>query len=391
MKTKKTLRAALASMAGICLALTGCSNTGSSNGEAATEDSGAPSAASTVDTDFDLEELIAAAKKEGPITIYDNASAVEDMAEAFTAKYGIEATGVKVNAAEAFEMVTREAQAGNVQGDVVAIQDVPALTNDLLPSGHVYSWIPGDLVDDIEPAQRDPLIMINDPNFWTYNTEVYDSCPVSNVWELTEEDWKGKVAMEDPEGANKMLDWFSQMSQFGETEMRDAYKEHFGKEFAGESATEEWVGKLAANSPILTDSNENVSAAVGAPGQSEPPVGLMASSKYRNIEEKGYHMGTCDNLKPWAGLAAPKAIVIASGTKNPNAAKLFVHFALTEEGIDPQISDGKYSSNTAITQPEDPSGAAAMRSKIFFFDNAGATEDWDSRVEWTDLWRVNNK
>ncbi|WP_311552935.1 ABC transporter substrate-binding protein [Propionimicrobium lymphophilum] len=388
MRTRNRLIGFAAGIAALAMTVTGCAG-GSPSGQASS--SGAASVKSEVDANFNLAELIAAAKKEGPITIYDNAAAVEKMAKAFTEKYGIKATGVKVDAAEAFEMVTRESQSGNVQGDVIAIQDVPALINNLIPNGHVYSWIPGDLVDDIEESQRDPLVLINDPNFFSYNTEVYDKCPVSNLWELTTDKWTHKIAMEDPAGSNKMLDWFSQMEQFGEDEMKAAYKEQFGQEFTGESATKEWVTKLAANAPILTNSNEDVSAAVGAPGQADPPIGLMASSKFRNVEEKGYKQGTCPELKPWAGLAAPKSIVIAKGTKNPNAAKLFVHFAMTEEGIAPQVKDGKYSSNTAITQPDDPSGSAELRDKIFFFDNAGADKDWKARQDWTDLWRTSVK
>lgn len=376
-----------ASFAALAMTVTGCAGGNPSPQGPASGDA----IKSQVDANFNLDELIAAAKKEGPITIYDNASAVEKMAKAFTEKYGIKATGVKVDAAEAFEMVTREAQSGNVQGDVIAIQDVPALTNNLLPNGHVYSWIPGDLVDDIEESQRDPLVLINDPNFFSYNTEVYTECPVKNIWELTTDKWANKIAMEDPAGSNKMLDWFSQMSQFGEDELKSAYKEQFNEEFSGESATKEWVKRLAGNSPILTNSNEDVSAAVGAPGQADPPIGLMASSKFRNVEEKGYHQATCDDMKPWAGLAAPKSIVIAKGSKNQNAAKLYVHFAMTEEGIAPQIKDGKYSSNTSIPQPKDPSNAAELRDDIFFFDNAGSTTDWRSRQDWTDLWRTSVK
>ncbi|VEI13500.1 ABC transporter substrate-binding protein [Trueperella bialowiezensis] len=372
--------------------LTACAGGGGSEDGGNTADGGGvDSVKSQVDEDFDLDALVEAAKAEGPITIYDNSSAVEDMAAAFTEKYGIQATGVKVDSAEVLEMVTREAESGNVQGDVIAIQDLPALANNLIPAGHVYSWIPGDLVDDIESTQRDPLIMINDPNFWSYNTEVYDTCPVDNVWAFTDEEWNGKISIEDPAGANKILDWFSEMDQFLQDDMKAAYKDHYGKDYEGENAVRDWVEGLAGNNPILTDSNEDISAAVGSPGQTEPPMGLMASSKFRNVEEKGYHQGVCEGIEPFVGIAAPKPIVIASNTKNPNAAKLFVHFAMTEEGIAPQIGDGKYSSNTAITQPEDPSNAAKHRENVFFFDNAGADTDWKTRQDWQDFWRLSAK
>lgn len=342
---------------------------------------------------FDLDELIEKAQDEGPITIYDNASAVEDIAENFSEKYGIDATGTKVDAAEAQEMVTREAQSGNVVGDVVTMQDLPALKNQLLPNDFVTSWIPEDARENIDPSMQDPLVMVSDSNLWTYNDEVYDTCPITNMWELTEPEWNGKVALEDPVGANKLLDWFSQMGQFDEEALAAVYEDHFGEalETEEDSASAEWVARLAANDPILTSSNEDVSEAVGAPGQSEPPVGLVSSSKFRNIEEKGYAHAVCDGLEPWEGIAQPKGVTIATGTESPHAAMLYVHYVMTEEGIEPQNSEGKISANTAIEQPDDPSKLAEHIDELYFFDNAGLDTDWNGRQDWQDQWRVANQ
>lgn len=342
---------------------------------------------------FDFDELIEKAQDEGPITIYDNASAVEGIAENFSEKYGIDATGTKVDAAEAQEMVTREAQSGNVVGDVVTMQDLPALKNQLLPNNFVTSWIPEDARENIDASMQDPLVMVSDSNLWTYNDEVYDTCPITNMWELTEPEWNGKVALEDPVGANKLLDWFSQMGQFDEEALAAAYEHHFGEalETEEDSASAEWVARLAANDPILTSSNEDVSEAVGALGQSEPPVGLVSSSKFRNIEEKGYAHAVCDGLEPWEGIAQPKGVTIATGTESPHAAMLYVHYVMTEEGIEPQNSEGKISANTAIEQPDDPSKLAEHIDELYFFDNAGLDTDWNGRQDWQDQWRVANQ
>lgn len=345
-------------------------------------------AASQVDDDFDLDALVEAAQAEGPITIYDNTSKVEDMAAAFEEKYGIDATGVKVDASEALEMVTREAESGNVQGDVIALPDVAALNAQLLPNDYVYSWIPGDLIGDIDESQQDPLVLINDPSLFAYNSEVYSQCPVDNMWELTGDEWTGKVTLEDPVGSNKQLDWFSQMEQFNEADVRAAYEDHFGEELDADSAVREWVSRMAANSPIVTNSHEDVSAAVGAPGQEDPPIGLMSSAKFRNVDEQGYVHSVCETMEPWVGYAAPKAIVIASESENENAAKLYVHFALTDEGIEPQINDGKISSNSTIEQPDDPADVPGNMDNIYFFTNDGLTVDWQSRQDWQDMWRT---
>ncbi|MHC6177973.1 ABC transporter substrate-binding protein [Glutamicibacter sp. X7] len=380
--------ATLATLAIGALLFTGCAG-----GNPASSANPGPVAVTESAEDFNLDELIAAAKSEGPITIYDSTSKVEEMAAAFTKTYGIEATGVKADAAETIEKVTREAQAGNVVGDVVAISDLPALKNQLLPNNFVTSWVPGDLAEHIDPSMREPLVMITDPSFWTYNTEAFQSCPADNIWDLTTEEFRGKVAFQDPVGDNGALDWYSQMASFGEDALREAYQQAFGEELKTDkdSAAAEWVARMAANQPILTKSSEESSEAVGATGQQNPPMALMSSAKYRNIEEKGYALGVCEGMVPWVGKASPKGLTIASGTKSPNAAKLYVHFALTAEGIAPQIADGKISANSSITQPEDPAHVGKHLEQIFQFNNAGLETDWASREAWQDLWRTSAK
>jgi iron(III) transport system substrate-binding protein len=373
--------APLAGLAFGALMLTACVGTPPAAG-------GAPAAAQ--EGEYDLEALIEAASQEGPITVYDGTSKIEAMAEAFTAKYGIQATGVKLDAAEAIEKVTREAQAGNIVGDVIAISDLPALKNQLLPNELVYSWVPEDLEADIDPSMREPLVVITDPSFWSYNTETYDQCPATNVWDLTEPAFAGKVALQDPMGDSGALDWFSQMAGYGDDNLRDAYQARFGTALDTDldSAAAEWMTRFAQNNPILAKSSEEVSESVGATGQTDPPLGLISSAKYRNIDEKGYALGVCAGLDPWVGMASPKGITIASGSESPNAAKLFVHFALTEEGITPQIADGKISSNRSITQPADPANVGEHRDELFYFDNDGLDTDWADRESWLDLWRI---
>lgn len=94
---------------------------------------------------FDLNRLIEAAKNEKPITIYDSTGKIVEMAENFNAKYGLKATGMKVSANSQLEMIIREAQANNVQGDVVLITDAPAALAQLLPDEFVESYLPEDM------------------------------------------------------------------------------------------------------------------------------------------------------------------------------------------------------------------------------------------------------
>ena len=116
---------------------------------------------------------------------------------------------------------------------------------------------------------------------------------------------------------------------------------------------------------------------------------MMSSAKFRNNAEAGAKLGICAGMEPWAGWLYPSLGLIAAGTDSPNAAKLFVHYLLTEEGIAPQAADGKMSTNADAKLPADePSGIAALVGEMFPYDPATAGDDWDARQDWQDLWRV---
>ncbi|HHW83791.1 MAG TPA: ABC transporter substrate-binding protein [Actinomycetales bacterium] len=361
-----------------------------------TEESDANTAAgpgSTQIEEIDLDALIEAAKAEPALVVLDGTSKVQSQGELFAETYGLEIDASKADASESVEILTREAAAGTITTDVAALSDVPSINNELLASGVAFAWLPADIAANIDASQQNPPILINDPAMWSYNTEVYEACPVSNMWELTDEEWSGLVALDDPLNNPGTLDWFSQMDQFGNDALEAAYESHYGEAFSsdeGRSATQEWVARFAANSPLLTLSSEEASEAIGAPGQTTPPVGLLSSAKFRNIDELGYALGVCEGMEPWVGMAKPKGIVIASGTESPNAAKLWVHFNYTQEGIQAQIDDGKMSTNSEIVQPEDPADIGHHTPNIFTFDGGGVDRDWESRQDWSDLWRLNN-
>ncbi|WP_211206629.1 ABC transporter substrate-binding protein [Wenxinia marina] len=341
--------------------------------------------------DFDLEALIEAARGEPPLTVYDSTGKIVDMAETFAAEYGLQATGEKVSANSQLEMIIREAQAGNVVGDVLMITDAPAALAQLIPQGFVESWIPGDMTANIPAEYQDPLTATTNANVWAYNTEVYDECPVSNIWELTEPEWQGRVALTDPLSKSSYTDWFSQMEAHSDAEIAAAYEAHTGNPLPGDydSATEAWVAALAENGPLLTDGDDPVSAAVGAPGQAEPFIGLMSSAKFRDVEDMGHRMAICDTMEPFVGWTYSKLALIATGTDSPNAARLFVHYVLTEDGIAPQMVDGKVPTNTQIAMPADePSGIVDLWDRLLPYDSSTGLDDWDTRQAWQDFWRM---
>src|SRR5699024_3062973 len=167
-----------------------------------------------------------------------------DMASNFTETYGLVATGVKMTVTDQEEVLLREAQAGNVQTDVFNIGDIPSVAAQFLPQGLLVNWIPPDLADSIGEGSRSPLVGVKNPLVWVYNTAVYgDRSPVDNMWALTDEEWSGRIAIEDPLLLTELCFWFNQMDTHHNDEMAEAFEAHFGEAFTSEddlSPTREW-------------------------------------------------------------------------------------------------------------------------------------------------------
>lgn len=340
---------------------------------------------------FDLEALIAAAKAEPPITVFDSTGKIVDMAKAFSVKYGVQATGTKTKATAQLETMIREAQSGNVQGDVSLISDVPAAMAQLIPGGFAVSWLPPDLAADITPEAQNPLLVVTSPNVLAYSTALSDRCPVTNLWQLTLPEWKGRFAMQDPLGKPSYTDWFNQMRTYADDKLRAAYETQFGKPLGTEypSATEAFVAALAANGPLLTDADAAAAEAVAAPGQTEPFIGLVSAAKFRDNAGGGFTLGLCDGVDPIIGFTNATVGLIAAGTDSPNAAKLFMHYVMTAEGIAPQAEDGKMSANRTVSLPSDePSGIADHVAELLHYNPSSGVDDWDARQDWQDFWRL---
>ena len=340
---------------------------------------------------FDLDKLIEAARQEGPITVYAPSGKIVETAQNFTEKYGIEARGRKVSSSAQIEMLIREYRANNIQGDVFITSDASAVVAQLAPMGVGENWVSPQVADYIAEHAKEPLVVYEDPSVWTYNTEVYDSCPVSNLWELTEEEWHRKVAMPDPLNVGAYLDWFNQLEIHHDDKMAAAYEAHYGKplETDERSATAAWVKAFAQNAPLPTESGSAAGDAVGAPGQTDPFFGFMSTAKYRDNKTGKVSIGICEDLKPFAGWSTPGFGMMSSRTTKPNASRLFLHFVMTEEGISNQTIDGKVSGNTHVpAHPEESSGVQLVFDQILQYTPETGLDDFDNRQDWQDFWRI---
>lgn len=341
---------------------------------------------------FSLEKLVTAARAEAPVTVYATTGKIVGIAEKFNDVYGLSATGTKVRGPAQIELMTREYQANNITGDLAISGDASAALAQLTPMGITESWVPPTMKGVIPENAQDPVVVIGDPSVWTYNTEVHDSCPVTNIWQLTDAEWNRKVAMPDPLNKPAYIDWFNQLETHYDDLMADAYMAHYGRAFEGGelSATATWVKALAENAPLLTSSDSAAGDAVGAPGQTDPFVGIMSTAKYRDNASGAVHLGICEDLMPFAGWSYPGYGLINTKTQSPNQARLFLHFLLTEEGVASMTVDGKTSGNSQVpAHPEEASGVMMVQDQILAYNAGSGVQDFDLRQDWQDFWRLN--
>ena len=313
LKRKKLLAALLAGT--MMLSLVGCGKKADTSGD--TTDPNTPPAETQLtpweeasqiyNTEETDEELYQKALDEGgTVTLYSISSRCTKVEAAFEEKYpDIDCVPFDISTNELLEKVTREYDAGQHVADVVHIKDQDgSMWNEYVANKVFYNYQPADIFAHIAPnytATATPLYIELTQLF--YNTEAYpDGSPITNIWQLTEPQWKGKIMMQNP---LDNLAWGSWITGFcvGEEPNRlaEAYKALYGEELklsdGCENAGYEFLKRLHANEPIFTASSDAIAEAVGTPGQQDPPVGFCASSKLRKAADNGWVFAPV-NLEP---------------------------------------------------------------------------------------------
>jgi len=390
-QTNKTLFAASTLAAALLLAVYGQPAYAASEAAASSGSTGL----GITDAEYSLDKLIEAAKKEDPITVVDATGKIKVMAQKFTEKYGVKATGEKMSASNQEEILVREAQARNVRHDVFNMSNLPDVTAQFLPQGIAVSWMPPDLKEETPTEYQHPAITSLNAWVWVYNPKVFgDTCPVNNMWALTDQKWKGKISIPDPLLRNETMFWFNQIADNADTKMKEAYEAYFGKplEAKESTATAEWVKRFAANKVKVQKSDTDVGPIVGASTAENPVIGFVSAAIFSHAKHENFPLAVCKEMTPWIGQLTPRVAVIAAGTKSPNASKLFVHYMMSAEGMLPQMEDGKVSTNRNAKMPEsEASGVDKLTAQMFVNNSDTTPDDFKKLQYWRDLWTVGSR
>lgn len=341
------------------------------------------------------EELYQAASEEDTLVIYSVSSRVFEVKESFEKEYpGLTVEIKDVRGEDIVNMLQDNYEKENYACDLVICSDCNgSLNRQLLEPGILYSYIPPDIAPKMKEGHADnELVFVGEALIFFYNETVFDEQPIQNIWELTKEQYKGKIIMANPLSSFSTYGFCSAV--LGESEkIAEAYEEYAGEALnvpEGKTAGEVFW-KQAAKNIVFTNSSDEVLEGIGGIGSDDYWIGIMISSKMR-YQELGYHFVPIYRLNPFSAVYTPNSVTIAAGSPNVNTAKLFVRYLLGEtdgtgEGIKPYMTMGTWSTRVDV---EDANEVPLSQidyleiNKKYLYENMDAMSDF-----WNELLKEN--
>ena len=346
----------------------------------------------------DWAAIEAAAILEGKVTVYANSGGVEDLPDAWYALYpdivfdvaDVDGIDIKMQA---------EQEAENVTGDVWFNSDGHILFGKFIPNQWLWWFVPRDVVIPEITAERPFAVARHSTDLVGYNNKFNpDGCPVTNIWQLTEEKYNSKFFMKDPISDVSSM---AKMATFVQNadKMAQAYLDLYGKEWTTdelaatdasgmvvENAGYLWIKKLAYNHVITFDDGDMVDeayAGLALPAGEEPGLGFSGYSSYENTLDGEWNMAPCFGINPAIGVFKTSFLAIATNAPHPNAAKLFIRFILTEEGFAPWNELGSYPAAEGISVSEDNMPLAELLPQVWEMD---PIFDWNNTSKVRDFY-----
>ncbi|MGM7699112.1 ABC transporter substrate-binding protein [Microbacterium sp. A84] len=298
---RRSLSLLALAMAG-ALALTGCS--GDASGDEPTE----------VISDGDLDALIEAAQAEGELVVYltPPESTAQALADAFFDEYDVEASFVRLTGGELSARYSSEVEAGAPAADIV-IPSYDAFIDDGIDEGWLTgldeAGIPGfdEFPEEGKIDGGKTAVVQFAPSALSWNVDALGDLPVPESFDdLADPQYKGKVLLSDPTSSQAYIQFW--------TMIEDAYGI-------------ETVEAIAQNQVRLYNSVVPMTEALGA-GEGAvtgPNVGQVVAGAAAQGAPVEY-------VVPDVTTGPEIVMAISTDAASPNAARLFAHFVLSEEG-----------------------------------------------------------
>lgn len=310
------------------------------------------------------DELYEIAKTEGKVTVWSLSSRIAQVETAFEAKYpGIDLVPVDMNSTSQIARLIAEQNAGVAEVDVLYLSETATVFGELVPEGRLTRYLPPAIEGQISEDLLEPLVAHRlSSRALMYNAAAYpDGPPITNLWQLTTPEWRGKVLLEDPASRGEALDLLTEIAVRGD-EMAAAYEAQFGKPIDVDSdldgAGEQFIVDLFANDVILLNKSSEIRGAVGDENATDPAVGFMTYSAARDNERNGWALALNNGVNPSSGIFFPAVMAVARDAPHPAAARLAIDFMFGDDsptggpGNEPFYVMGDYSTRNTIEVPE---------------------------------------
>ena len=286
------------------------------------------SSAAAADTD-----LVQKAKAEGQVSFYANMTAIQPIMDVFNAQTGLNGKYTRISTAKFLPTVLTEFQAGKLMADVLQAplpvmemlkaQGVLASYSSPVAAGYP-DWTRAD--DQVQTFGIEYVGLI-------YNRELVKPADVPRRYEdLADPKWKNKIVMANPGTHATTISWLVGLKE---------------NVFASEAQWMQFLEGLAANRPMLVKSF----------GPTPAPV--ESGEKAIAISMPKYIITKAPAPLDWARveqplLGTPRGMALAAGARNPNAAKLFMDFWLSEKAMAMLATDvGEYVLAPGVFPPID--------------------------------------
>ncbi|WP_282940144.1 extracellular solute-binding protein [Paenibacillus sp. RC67] len=338
------------------------------------------------------EDLYEKAKKEGKVVVYSTSGRANDVKKSFEAKYpGITVEVFKIKSNDMLDKLTREQDAGLYNADVIITKEVSgAVEEEMVKPGRIYKYLPDDIAQHVEEpfrTQSPGYANYVEMRSLYYNTEAYAKPPITNWWDLTTPEWKGKVYTADPLSSPAFMDLFTAMA-INSDDMKKAYKDKFGKEIeltGTENAGYEFIKRLMGNGLIVLKGSGDVLEAIGKAGTKSPAVGIAVSGDMSTVEEEGLKVAPMFDVLPKASVPDAGYLYMVNKAPHENAGKLLMRWMMGEadgkgEGLVPFNQLGAWVPRTDVKTvnafPFEKLNMWAYDSQAFYKNSTKVRDFW---------------
>ncbi|MGE5306407.1 MAG: ABC transporter substrate-binding protein [Alphaproteobacteria bacterium] len=279
-----------------------------------------------------LPPLVEGAKKEGRLVWYTAMSSrdAKPILDAFVKTYPfVEAEFVDITSPRLIQRVNVEALAGEGLFDVAAANNLVAIADKLLP---YFSPEANGIPKDFKDAKGRWTGYDHNYYVLAYNTNMVSQADVPRRYEdLLQPKWKGNILMDEGDYV-----WYG------------ALVAAWGKEKA-----DVFMKRLAAQDIQWRRGHTLLLQLVAA---GEAPLGIPYANSTERFKTQGAPVDWVDTLKPI--VTGLNYIGISAKSKNPNTAKLFVDFILSQHGQEIIRDRGRLPARSSV-QPLSPKAHSA--------------------------------